>query len=110
MALSEDLRRHADALQRFIPCGAMAGRWVLRQHPETGDVILSRRPADRDDFFAALRGARVPADFLDEKGRNPGTQDRGPFEGWNEERSGTCLTPIRGATYSRDIQTSPGAW
>jgi antitoxin VapB len=56
----------------------------IRQDPETGDVILSRRPADWDDFFAALKGAEVPADFLDEKERNQGTQDRDPFEGWNE--------------------------
>jgi antitoxin VapB len=46
---------------------------------------LSRKPADWDDFFAALKGANVPADFLDEKERNQGTQDRAPFEGWNEQ-------------------------
>ena len=57
----------------------------IRQDPETGDVILSRKPADWDDFFAALKGAEVPADFLDEKERNQGTQDRDPFEGWNEQ-------------------------
>ncbi len=57
----------------------------IRQDPETGDVILSRKPADWDDFFVALKGAKVPADFLDEKERNQGTQDRDPFEGWNEQ-------------------------
>jgi len=57
----------------------------IRKDPETGDVILSRKPADWDDFFAALKGGEVPADFLDEKERNQGTQDRDPFEGWNEE-------------------------
>jgi antitoxin VapB len=57
----------------------------IRKDPETGDVILSRKPADWDDFFAALKGIEVPADFLDEKERNQGTQDRDPFEGWNEE-------------------------
>jgi len=57
----------------------------IRQDPETGDVILSRKPADWDDFFAALKGANVPADFLDEKERNQGTQDRDPLEGWNEQ-------------------------
>lgn len=56
----------------------------IRQDPETGDVILSRKPATWDDFFSALKGADVPADFLDEKERNHGTQDRDPFEGWSE--------------------------
>ena len=56
----------------------------IRQDPETGDVILSRKPATWDDFFAALKGANVPDDFLDEKERNQGSQDRDPFNGWSE--------------------------
>jgi antitoxin VapB len=53
----------------------------IRQDAETGDVILSRRPATWDDFFIALKSAEVPNDFLDEKDRNQGTQDHDPFEG-----------------------------
>ena len=56
----------------------------IRQDPETGDVILSRKPADWNDFFSALKGADVPVDFLDKKERNQGLQDRDPFEGWRE--------------------------
>jgi antitoxin VapB len=56
----------------------------VRQDPETGDVILSRKPASWDGFFAALKGADVPADFLDEKERNQGAQERDPFAGWRE--------------------------
>lgn len=56
----------------------------IRQDPETGDVILSRKPATWDDFFAALDGADIPADFLDEKERQQGTQERDPFDGWRE--------------------------
>ena len=56
----------------------------IRQDPGTGDVILSRRPATWDDFFAAIKGAKVPVDFLDEKERNQGRSDRDPFEGWSE--------------------------
>lgn len=56
----------------------------IRQDPETGDVILSRKPTDWDGFFAALTGADVPVDFLDEQERNQGTQARDPFEGWHE--------------------------
>lgn len=54
----------------------------IRQDPETGDVILSRKPATWDDFFAVLKDGNVPADFLDGKERNQGKQDRDPFEGW----------------------------
>ena len=56
----------------------------IRQDPETGDVILSRKPPDWDDFFSALKVADVPDDFLDEKERDQGLQDRDPFEGWHE--------------------------
>lgn len=56
----------------------------IRQDPETGDVILSRKPATWDGFFATLKGTNVPADFLDEKARNQGTQERDPFKGWRE--------------------------
>ena len=51
---------------------------------KTGDVILSRKPATWDDFFVALKTANVPTDFLNEKERSQGTQDRDPFEGWSE--------------------------
>jgi antitoxin VapB len=56
----------------------------IRQDSETGDVILSRKPATWDDFFAALRGADVPADFLSEQERDQRPQDRDAFEGWTE--------------------------
>ena len=36
----------------------------IRRDPETGDVILSRRPDSWDGFFAALDEAGVPDDFL----------------------------------------------
>ena len=56
----------------------------VRKDPETGDVILSRKPATWDDFFSALKGAEVPANFLDQKDRNQGPQGRDPFTGWRE--------------------------
>jgi len=56
----------------------------IRRDPHTGDVILSRKPATWDDFFAALKGADVPADFLSEQDRSQPLQDRDPFEGWTE--------------------------
>lgn len=56
----------------------------IRRDPETGDVILSRKPATWDEFFAALKGVDVPADFLSEQERAQVSQDRDPFEGWSE--------------------------
>ncbi|MFA9949269.1 antitoxin [Dentiradicibacter hellwigii] len=56
----------------------------IRKDQETGDVILSRKPATWDGFFAALKEAHVPADFLDEKERSQGIHDRDPFEDYQE--------------------------
>ena len=56
----------------------------IRQDPETGDVILSRRPSTWDGFFALLTNVEVPSDFLSKKERAQETQNRDPFEGWDE--------------------------
>ncbi|MDK2124138.1 antitoxin [Parachitinimonas caeni] len=56
----------------------------IRQDPATGDVILSRKPADWNDFFAALQGIDVPADFLSPQERNQTQVERDPFAGWQE--------------------------
>ena len=56
----------------------------IRQDPETGDVILSRKPGTWDEFFAALKGAEIPADFLNNDERTQPPQDRDPFEGWRD--------------------------
>jgi len=56
----------------------------VRRDPETGDVILSPKPASWDGFFAALGEADVSADFLDSKERSHGSQDRDPLDGWAE--------------------------
>lgn len=54
----------------------------VRQDPETGDVILSRKPATWDDFFTALDGTDVPAHFLDAGTRDQGTQERDLLGDW----------------------------
>lgn len=56
----------------------------VRYDPDTGDVILSRKPADWADFFELQAQTSVPADFLDEKERKQQQQDRDPFQGWQE--------------------------
>lgn len=52
----------------------------IRQDPETGDVILSRRPADWVGFLQALKAAEVPADFLGADERRQATQLRDPLQ------------------------------
>ena len=39
----------------------------VRRDPATGDVILSRRPESWNDFFALLKSAAVPQDFLSDR-------------------------------------------
>ncbi|MGO8693857.1 MAG: antitoxin [Rectinemataceae bacterium] len=56
----------------------------IRKDPETDDIILSRKPENWDEFFALLKGAKVPTSFLDEKERAQGAHDRDPFLGWDE--------------------------
>ncbi len=56
----------------------------IRQDPNTGDVILSRKPTTWDGFFAALREVQVPQDFLNTEERDQGAQDRDPLDGWRE--------------------------
>jgi antitoxin VapB len=56
----------------------------IRRDPETGDVILSRKPTTWEGFFAALKDANVPADFLAAGERRQDATDRDPFDGWKE--------------------------
>lgn len=56
----------------------------IRKDPATGDVILSSRPDNWDSFFAAVKQANVPADFLSPEERRQGVQERDPFAGWCE--------------------------
>ncbi|OFA04274.1 antitoxin [Duganella sp. HH101] len=56
----------------------------IRKDPVTGDVILSSRLDNWDSFFAAVKRANVPADFLSPEERRQGVQERDPFAGWCE--------------------------
>jgi antitoxin VapB len=39
----------------------------IRRDPDTGDVVLSRRPGDWQEFFALADAAGIPDDFLAER-------------------------------------------
>jgi antitoxin VapB len=52
----------------------------IRQDPETGDVILSRRPPDWTGFLDALAATDVPTDFLDASERSQAGQTRDPLD------------------------------
>ena len=50
----------------------------IRQDPETGDVILSRRPGSWDGFFGLTQPAEIPPDFMADR-RDDTPQKREPF-------------------------------
>lgn len=56
----------------------------IHRDPSTGDVILSRKPENWDDFFIALNSTEIPADFLSKNERHQAEVDRDPFAGWEE--------------------------
>jgi len=39
----------------------------IRKDPETGDVILSRKPGSWDDFFKLMDSIKIPEDFMDDR-------------------------------------------
>ncbi len=43
----------------------------IRRDPETGDVVLSRRPDSWQEFFELADGIGVPDDFLADRGDLP---------------------------------------
>jgi antitoxin VapB len=43
----------------------------IRQDPETGDVVLSRRPDSWESFFELTEKAGVPDDFMAERDNSP---------------------------------------
>ena len=52
----------------------------IRRDPSSGDVILSRRPASWDDFFAMWSSEdAVPADFMSAEDRAQGALSPDPF-------------------------------
>lgn len=56
----------------------------IRQDPITGDVILSSKPPNWDEFLAMVTDHAVPADFLDAAERRQTVPDRDPLAGWQE--------------------------
>jgi antitoxin VapB len=43
----------------------------IRQDPDTGDVILSRRPESWESFFELRQETDVPQDFMADRGDRP---------------------------------------
>lgn len=56
----------------------------VRRDPQTGNVILSRKPDSWDGLFELYGKDQVPKDFMDTADRNQSSNDRDPFEGWQE--------------------------
>ena len=55
----------------------------VRRDPESGDVILSRKPDSWDGLFELYGKNGAPADFMG-PGDRVQPQSRDPFEGWKE--------------------------
>ena len=53
----------------------------IRRDPETGDVVLSRRPDSWDELFTMDTLSAVPADFMSAADRQQELHDRDPFAG-----------------------------
>ena len=50
----------------------------IRRDPETGDVVISRKPGSWEDFFEMMDKVNVPDDFMEE-GENELPQERDLF-------------------------------
>ena len=50
----------------------------IRRDPQTGDVILSRKPRSWDDFFALRDQIDVPPDFMKDR-EDPPPEERDLF-------------------------------
>ena len=62
-----------------------ANEVFIRQDPQSGDVILSRKPFNWDSFLAAIQPGIAPSDFLDATDRDQAGQvSRDPFADWHE--------------------------
>jgi len=52
----------------------------IRRDPQSGAVILSRKPDDWESFIAAVKDLQAPEDFLSQNERSQEQQNRDPFE------------------------------
>jgi len=47
------------------------GEVYIRRDPVSGDVVLSRRPGDWDEFFELIAALNVPQDFMSDRHDEP---------------------------------------
>ena len=52
----------------------------IRQDPESGDIILSRKPDDWIGFLQAIKGTEIPAGFLSVEERQREDTQRDPLD------------------------------
>lgn len=50
----------------------------IRKDPQTGDVIISKKPGDWNGFFKMMESIQVPDDFMAERDNEP-QQERDLF-------------------------------
>ena len=61
----------SQAVRLPVNCRFEGDEVYIRKDPETGDVILSRKPDSWQDFFKLVDSVEIPDDFMDERGNEP---------------------------------------
>ena len=54
----------SQAVRLPADCRFTSSEVLIRKDPESGEVILSRKPGSWDDLFALADSMEIPADFL----------------------------------------------
>jgi len=73
----------------------------IRKDPESGDVILSGKPASWDDLFALADSIEIPAELL-------ASRDRRPPQKQFADRSRICMR--ENSTANASAAVGPAAW
>ena len=59
------MKGHNQAVHLPVNCQFDCDEVYIRQDPETGDVVLSRKPAASwDDYFELTKSLNIPDDFM----------------------------------------------
>ena len=81
MELTAKLVSAGDSLVVCLPDGyRFPGTEVnIRRNKETGEVVLSCKPFDWDEFFALCDSTPIPPDFLSDEERHKGSYPADPL-------------------------------
>ena len=55
------------AVRLPVNCRFDCDEALIRRDPETGDVIISKKPGNWEDFFKMIDSIDIPDDFMSER-------------------------------------------